>query len=181
MTLFLAFTTTSRGGKFNVLKNECQISAAWAPSSTDSQPPLVGFQAIYDTGATNSVIKQAVIDACGLAPTGMARVQVVGGEHSAETYLVNILLPNRVTFSSVRVTKGDIPGADVLIGMDIINMGDFSVTNCQGITKFSYRTPSIEHVDYVDQAKKLRAQDRAAAQARPSTSRAERRRKKFGR
>ena len=165
----------------NVLKNECRISAARPLGGTGSQPPLVAFDAIWDTGATHSVIKQAVVDACGLAPTGMTKVQVVGGEHSAETYLVSILLPNRVLFSSVRVTKGDIPGADVLIGMDIISMGDFSVTNSGGITKFSYRTPSIEHIDYVEQVAKLRAQDKAAAQDKQSTSRAERRRKKFGR
>ena len=89
----------------------------------------------------------------------------------AENYLVSIALPNKVGFSSVRVTKGEIPGADVLIGMDIIGAGDFSVTNSGGITKFSYRTPSIEHIDYVEQAK----------QAKTPSSRAERRRKKFGR
>jgi len=108
----------------------------------------------------------------------MAKVHGVHGERSAETYLVNIALPNRVMFSSIRVTKGDIPDADILIGMDIIGMGDFSVTNCQGITKFSYRTPSIEHIDYVEQVNKLNAQK--ARQAQPST-RAERRRQRFGR
>lgn len=104
----------------------------------------------------------------------MAKVHGVHGERSAETYLVSIALPNRVIFHGVRVTKGELPDAKVLIGMDIIGMGDFSVTNSEGITKFSYRTPSIAHIDYVEQANKL------SAQARPE-SRAERRRAKFGR
>ncbi|MCH7484735.1 MAG: retroviral-like aspartic protease family protein [Chloroflexi bacterium] len=112
---------------------------------------------IWDTGATNSVISRAVIDACGLAPTGMTRVHGVHGSAEAETYLVNIALPNMVIFSAVRVTKGDIGGVDVLVGMDIISSGDFSVTNCDGITKFSYRTPSIEHIDYAEQAGAIRA------------------------
>lgn len=105
----------------------------------------------------------------------MAKVHGVHGERLAETYLVNIALLNKVTFHTVRVTKGELPDADVLIGMDIIGAGDFSVTNSGGITKFSYRTPSIEHIDYVEQAKKTQAQ------AKTSSSRAERRRKKFGR
>ena len=105
----------------------------------------------------------------------MAKVSGVHWEQLAETYLVNIALPNKVIFHSVRVTKGQIRDGDVLIGMDIIGMGDFSVTNSGGITKFSYRTPSIEHIDYVEQAK-------AVQQAQqPPRSRAERRRAKLGR
>ena len=41
--------------------------------------------------------------------------------------------------------------ADVLVGMDIINTGDFAVTNLGGITKFSFRFPSLEHIDFVEQ------------------------------
>jgi len=105
----------------------------------------------------------------------MARVHGVHGVSDTETYLVNIALPNNVTFMSLRVTKGEIPDADVLVGMDIINQGDFSVTNCDGYSKFSYRTPSIEHIDYVEQAKAIQQ-----AQQQPP-NRAERRRAKRGR
>ncbi len=121
------------------------------------------------------MVTQNVVDACNLAPTGMAKVTGVNDERLAETFLVNIGLPNNVIFSSIRVSKGNLPGADVLIGMDIIGRGDFSVTNAGGITKFSYRTPSIEHIDYYEQVEKIRKQ------AKTSPSRAERRRKKFGR
>jgi len=64
--------------------------------------------------------------------------------------------------------------------MDIIGMGDFSVTNCNGSTKFSYRTPSIEHIDYVEQAEKLEA-EKLEAERVQSSNRAERRRAKRGR
>jgi hypothetical protein len=102
----------------------------------------------------------------------MAQVHGVHGLAQAETYLVNIALPNKVVFTGVRVTKGDIGGADILIGMDIILQGDFSVTNYGGVTKFSYRTPSIEHIDYAAQAGEIRK-----AKERPA-NRAERRRAK---
>lgn len=79
---------------------------------------------------------------------------VHGPKHDVETYLVGIWLPNQVVFTQVRVTKAEaILGAEVLIGMDIIAMGDFSVTNFKGITKFSYRTPSMNHIDYVEEHK----------------------------
>lgn len=120
------------------------------------------------------MITEAVSDRCGLAATGIAQVHGVHGVKATETYLVNIVLPDKVVFTALRVTKGEIRDADILIGMDIINKGDFSVTNCDGHSQFSYRTPSIEHIDYVAQ---FNAQQ---AQSRPQT-RAARRRAMMGR
>ena len=67
----------------------------------------------------------------------------------AETYLVNIYLPNGVAISNVHVTKAELIGADILIGMDIINQSDFAVTNFNGNTMFSFRMPSKAHIDFV--------------------------------
>lgn len=142
-----AFTVTSNAGLLNILMSPCTVSAA-----TDA--PRDGgrrFTAIWDTGATNSVITQDVVNACGLIATGMERVYNVSGYTMQETYLVTIELPNRGRYTPVRVTKGNLLGAaDVLIGMDIINTGDFAVTNFGGITKFSFRFPSLEHIDFVE-------------------------------
>ena len=113
------------------------------------------FDAIWDTGATASVITQAVVDACGLVATGMQNVQgVIGGPTKSETYLVNIMLPNNVLARDIHVTKGDFSSADIIIGMDIINQGDFAVTNLDGLTKFSFRFPSQVHIDFVDEARR---------------------------
>ena len=40
-------------------------------------------------------------------------------------------------------------GPDVLLGMDIITIGDFSITNQAGNTVFSFRVPSQHTIDYV--------------------------------
>ncbi len=133
----------------------------------------MAFDAIWDTGATNSVITQKVIKDCGLVATGMAKVRGVHGAKKSETYLVNIALPHKVVVAGVRVTKGNIPGADILVGMDIINRGDFAVTNHNGITKFSFRTPSQEHIDFVPEINRA-----IKAQAQPQGRAARRRAKK---
>jgi hypothetical protein len=114
---------------------------------------MVPFDAIWDTGATHSVITQAVADACGLSPTGTTLVQHVEGSAQAETYLINIGLPNGVGYSGIRVTKGKPVGGDILIGMDVISTGDFSVTNFGGITKFTFRHPSVGHIDFVQESR----------------------------
>lgn len=144
---------------------------AWIPKKGGSAPTLVTFDAIWDTGATNSAITQKVIDDCGLVATGIAQVGGVHGVKQAETYLVNIALPGKVVFTGVRVTKGRFVGGDILIGMDIINRGDFAVTNHDGTTKFSFRVPSQGHIDFIPEINQA-----AQAEAQP-LSRAERRRR----
>ncbi|MBI2623199.1 MAG: hypothetical protein HYW65_01315 [Candidatus Liptonbacteria bacterium] len=41
----------------------------------------------------------------------------------------------------------------LLIGMDIISMGDFAVTHADGKTTLSFRVPSMTEIDFVLEAK----------------------------
>ncbi|MBI3885473.1 MAG: SEC-C domain-containing protein [Opitutae bacterium] len=96
------------------------------------------------------MITQQVVNALDLKPTGMTRVHHAHGTADAEQYLITLKLPSEVGTNALRVTKGVLgPGADMLIGMDVIAHGDFSVTNYAGQTKLSFRIPSCGHVDYV--------------------------------
>jgi len=70
-------------------------------------------------------------------------------EYEVNTYLVNLFLPNNVVVAAVPVSEGGIAGADMLIGMDIITMGDFSITNCNGQSCWTFRMPSVEEIDFV--------------------------------
>ncbi len=72
-----------------------------------------------------------------------------GTTQDVEVFLVNIGLPSGVEISGLRVAKVVLRDADVLIGMDIINHGDFAVTNRDGRTKFSFRIPSQADIDFV--------------------------------
>ena len=141
--------TSSYNGRSSVLANTVSITEAFDPARPPANAPKE-FLAVWDTGATNSVITENVIVQCQLQPTGITEVHTAQGSHRTETYLVGIFLPNFVGFSSVRVSKGTLPSAhDVLIGMDIIGSGDFAVTNKDGKTVFSFRMPSIERIDFV--------------------------------
>ena len=64
-------------------------------------------------------------------------------------YHVDLLLYNNVQIADVRVGLVEVRDIDVLIGMDIINRGDFAVSNRDGSTTFSFRIPSIESFDFV--------------------------------
>ena len=144
--------TTIHPRRSNVLFNDVQITLPSALSSLTPSPgpDAMKYVAIWDTGATNSAITQRVVDECHLKPTGMVQVCGVHGTAFVETYIVNIILPNKVIVTSVKVSKGAlVGGADVLIGMDIIGIGDFLVTTRDNKTLFSFRMPSLGCDDFV--------------------------------
>jgi len=146
-------TGESKGGLLNVLLSNCEVSQAFDPKVNTAHPTANTFTAIWDTGATNSVITQNVVDRCGLHPITMTMVTGVHGAEMAEVYLISLKLPNNVDFVPLRVTGGKFIGGDVLIGMDIINQGDFAVSNYSGLTVFTFRHPSEARIDFVQEAK----------------------------
>ena len=146
------FTTRAEGLR-DVLRNECKVSKAWDPRSGPPEPPANEFMAIWDTGATRSVISDRVVAACELKPMTSVQVHGVHGPSTTPVFLVNLVLPNKVRVPGLPVTLGKLGEADVLIGMDIIGRGDFAVTNFDGKTYFSFRMPSEAHIDFVTEVR----------------------------
>lgn len=105
---------------------------------------------IWDTGATGTVITPKVVESCGLKQTGMAEVQHADGKTVKPTYMISLYLPNKVVIPQIKVSEGNLgDSGDVLIGMDVISLGDFILTNREGLTWLSFRMPSIQHIDLV--------------------------------
>lgn len=161
-----AFTTSSNIGILNVLRSKVTIGLAF-DSSKSPVPTQSDFEAIWDTGATASAISKSVVQRVGLQPTGIARIHTAGGIHDCNTFFISIMLPNKVGFAAVRVSECELTGADVLIGMDIIANGDFVITNYEGKTVFSYRTPSVNKIDFVEEIKRYNASQMKAGRNDP--------------
>lgn len=108
-------------------------------------------KALWDTGATNSCISADVVNDLSLTATGKLPIQTPSGNDVVNTYLVDVMLPNDVPISDLMVCDSKIgaQGIGMLIGMDIINQGDFVVSNYQGKTVFSFRMPSESVMDFV--------------------------------
>jgi hypothetical protein len=140
-----AFSIKSIGGLLRVLITDAAIIVPQGGNHSK-------VKAIWDTGATGSAITDKVVSELGLVPTGMAQVHTAGGVVNQNTYTIDIGLPNGVVIQGI-ITTG-VPllssGSDALIGMDVISLGDFSVTNHKGITCMSFRIPSSHEIDYVE-------------------------------
>ena len=158
-----AFTLKADGIK-HVLNSDAWVSGVFDSSGSPDKQIFKKYNAIWDTGATGSVITRKVIEECGLEPIGITKVYTASGSRLSEVYYAAILLPNKVRVSPVKVTEGDIHLADVLIGMDIISLGDFAATNKDEKTTFSFKYPSTECIDF---AKLIRSK----SESRPKVGR----------
>ncbi len=139
----------------NILHSPAVVRAAFDPAalfkpgSSARLPDPCEVKAIWDTGANGSVITSKVVDVCGLKQIGLRRVLGVHGEATTKVFLVALEIHPQLGFPAVAVTLGDLGGEfDLLIGMDIINRGDFAVSNFEGKTAFTFRHPSSEFIDF---------------------------------
>lgn len=149
---YLALTKKFKG-LTNRIVTDCHISFPFDPkiNKGEKPPKLSKSTALWDTGATASVITQKTAATLGLKPFTKIMVSHADGESLQNVYLVNFYLPNKVLLPNVRVTEcKDTSGTfGVIIGMDIISLGDFAITNFKGETTLSFRIPSIATTDYV--------------------------------
>lgn len=132
----------------NRIQTEVVVSKAFNPQ-TEKPHAFRKYKALWDTGATASVISKQVAIQAELIPIDIIDVHTAGGIILSPIYLVNIGLPNNVGYAHIKVTEGDLGNNDILIGMDIIGTGDFAISSAGKTTTFSFRTPSIEKIDFV--------------------------------
>jgi len=155
---FSAFTIKFNGQADRIV-TDVRLFPAFDPQSYKTPPyPAFSTKALWDTGATKSVITDATAKSMNLVAVGRTKVSHAGGISESNTYLVNIFLPNNVGVAGVLVVEVNNIVGDfgAIIGMDIISGGDFAITNVGGETWMTFRTPSIAHIDYVADAIQVR-------------------------
>lgn len=155
---FQALTFTSNRGLLTQIVTEIGVSKPFDPNTDapEPRPEIHSTRGLWDTGASRSVITKATARSLGLVPTSLARMTHAGGATDANVYLVNLYLPNRVMIHTIGVVEmEDTGGFGALIGMDVITLGDFALTNYNDTTVMSFRYPSIQTVDYVTEANRL--------------------------
>ena len=108
------------------------------------------YTALWDTGSTMTVISTELAKQLNLDEVGKIEAETAGGKYTTNKYILSISLPNHLNIENIEVSSGKLmPGIDILIGMDIITLGDFSISNLDNKTVFSFRFPSTRVIDYV--------------------------------
>jgi len=154
---FSAFTAKA-DGRMQVLTTKVQVSISqFFASQFGITPSPEDVEAIWDTGASGTVLSERLVKKLNLPPIGKRLVSSCSESYESSVYIVDIALPNNVGVVGVQVTEAkNIGRFDVLIGIDIITIGDLSICNYKGKTSFSFRIPSSsKRIDYVEEANKL--------------------------
>lgn len=152
-TRFNWFTGRAEGIAFELVSPVQVFAATGKENSKDRiRDNSITWRALWDTGATTSLIGPHIVKERELKPIGVLEVAISGGIQRVNSFFVDIRLPNDVTIADMTLGCLELPNnIDVLIGMDIITLGDFAITNAGGRTVISYRIPSLVNIDFGNQ------------------------------
>jgi predicted aspartyl protease len=111
-------------------------------------------RALWDTGAEGSVIVPALVRSLNLIPINRVRVNGVNASSLADVVKIDVGLPNKVMVKDVTASVCSlVKDVDLLIGMNIILLGDFSISNGEGKTLFTFAIPPFENkTDHYEKA-----------------------------
>lgn len=109
------------------------------------------LNALWDTGATGSCIKPEIAQRIGLDKNTISMTQIKGVNSASKIAKVYrsgaMFLPNGFRVDGHDFAEADIASpADVILGMDLITMGDFSISNYGGKTVFCFSMPPHEEI-----------------------------------
>lgn len=120
--------------------------------------PKIEINALWDTGSTHTCIEEGILKSMGLEPhsTMASVIGMFGRSSELPLYGVNLLLKNGILIDNfemvgVQAIAGD---PEMLIGMDIIGLGDFATTTLinpnsgKHSTRFSFSMPASRSFDF---------------------------------
>ncbi|MDR0294113.1 MAG: retroviral-like aspartic protease family protein [Oscillospiraceae bacterium] len=126
----------------HILQKDTLVSANW--------------DAVWDTGATGTTISYRLAETLNLVAVSKMKAHTPSGSYMANGYYIDIYLPNGVKIEKTLAMEANLLDFDVLIGMDIIGLGDFAVSNYRGKTCFTYRIPSMARFDFTKETSSAR-------------------------
>ena len=109
------------------------------------------FQALWDTGTRESLITYPAITKLDLKSKGEGEISGTGGPARSRLFNVDIIFSNG--YEKLNWNLFEYPGAKdkkygLVIGMDIISLGDFAITKKDGKAFLSFRIPNKYLVDF---------------------------------
>jgi len=113
----------------------------------------VSANAIWDTGATMSAITPEIQNKLKVKPVDKKTIAGIHSTQEVDVVLITIELPNRVIKKTIKAAVCDMASkSEMLIGMDIISLGDFALSNGNDQTLFSFAVPPFR--DKIDFSKR---------------------------
>lgn len=138
------FSLRSKAPRFFQIISNCAVA-----KNAESPLKVKTYKALWDTGASCTSISSKVVHELGLHQIGSYIVNHAGGSMVARTYHIALFLPTLYSIDCLEVEEVAMNGVDVIIGLDVISLGDFAITREGDHCIFSFRTPSQKTIDFV--------------------------------
>lgn len=135
---------------------------------------------VWDTGSEGCLISPELAEKLNLILISYKIVVGVTGEQISPEYLINLFLPNGDSFEGISTLVGNRLAEDeFIIGMSIINEGDFAITNVNNKTTMSFRSPSVARINFELEYEKAKAEEEVInRRQQKATKRNQKRRKR---
>lgn len=115
---------------------------------------------VWDTGSEGCLISPALSKKLNLVIISYKIVVGVTGEQMSPEFLVNLFLSNGDSFEGISTLVGNkLADDEFIIGMSIINKGDFAITNVNKKTTMSFRSPSVARINFLTEYEKARKEE----------------------
>jgi len=103
--------------------------------------------ALWDTGATISAITPKLVKYLGFIPAGTMAISGITGALDVRFILVAIQLPDGILRENIKMAVCDFSqNINIILGMDIITLGDFELLHGNNNTIFSFTSPPSEEI-----------------------------------
>jgi predicted aspartyl protease len=133
--------------KFKAESGTAEISTPIILRKKGGQTIEESGNAIWDTGATSSMISASMARKLQLNPIGMTQIAGVHGVANAKIYNIDIIFKNGFTIENIKVSEAsNFGGFDLLVGMDIIKRGVFLIDGTDGELKVLFQFPTASSI-----------------------------------
>lgn len=97
-------------------------------------------RALWDTGTSVTVITPRVAETLNLPKLdGKFTLNAVNNQSEAQLCVARVILPNNKAYGPIAVAVQNLPSVDVLLGMDVISSGTFTIERKpDGGTRFTF-------------------------------------------
>ena len=110
----------------------------------------VSTEALWDTGANMSAITPDIMTKLKVTPVDKKTIAGIHSTQIVDIVYITVELPNNVIKRNIEVAVCNIPSnVGMILGMDIILLGDFALSNGNSQTLLSFAVPPFkEKIDF---------------------------------
>lgn len=147
--------TIKTEGALSAIVTEVEVSDYFNYELFTQKPARLRVNALWDTGSTHCSISIRLVERLNLVPNSYVNVQHAGGISGCNKYTIYLTIKSVGKARIVKFTlEMDVfefvapDDFDIILGMNVINLGDFCITNFQGNTTVSFTIPSRGEIDF---------------------------------